>query len=476
MPDPTRPFLTVPLAFLTLLAAVGTTPPEPLPRGEIIPKVVCAADAEETYALYLPTSYDPAKPRPILYLLDARRRGAMAAERFREAAETYGWILASSNNSESDGPFTPNIRAMRAMWADTQGRVAIDPRRVYVSGFSGGARAACMLAQTGVKGQIAGVIACGAGFMDGMPPTRDLPFVFFGSVGDRDFNYREMRRLDATLASLGTTHRLAVFDGPHDWPPPAAGSRAIEWMELQAMKSGARPREESLSAQWLAIQSAGAAALEAAGKKGEALARYREIAKDFDRQADLATVRAAAARLETEGEAVKQLEAQARLEEQEDVKFAELSQKLLADLRADDPIPAQRVAQDLRLPALHRTAQSDPSEAQRLSAKRILAALSVQTAFYMPREFLQRRDSRRALLCLAVAVQVSPERAGAVWYNFACLQAQSGDKKGSLAALRNAIENGFRDVALIEKDPDLEGLRGEDGYRKIVEELKKGSS
>jgi hypothetical protein len=153
MPDPTRPFLTVPLAFLTLLAAVGTTPPEPLPRGEIIPKVVCAADAEETYALYLPTSYDPAKPRPILYLLDAKRRGAMAAERFREAAETYGWILASSNNSESDGPFTPNIRAMRAMWADTQGRVAIDPRRVYVSGFSGGARAACMLAQTGVKGR-----------------------------------------------------------------------------------------------------------------------------------------------------------------------------------------------------------------------------------------------------------------------------------------------------------------------------------
>ena len=459
-----------------MLAPAGAAASESFPRGEIIPKVVCAADAEETYALYLPTGYDPKKPGPILYLLDARRRGPMAAERFKDAAEAYGWILASSNNSESDGPFTPNIRAARAMWADTQERFAIDPRRVYLSGFSGTARAALALAETAAKGQIAGVIACGAGFAEGRPPAKDLPFAIFGAVGDRDFNYREMRKLDVALDGLGATHRLIVFDGPHDWAPPAGGARAIEWMELQAMRSGARPRDAALATQWLASQTAAAAAMETAGQKGEALARYREIAKDFDGQADLAGVRAAAARLEGEGEAARQLEAQARLEQEEDSKFADISQKLLADLRSDDPIPAYRIAQDLRLPALLRTAQSDPSAAARLSAKRILAALSVQTAFYMPREFLQRHDSRRAQLCIAVAVQVAPERAGPIWYNFACLQAQSGDKKGSLAALRSALENGFHDVALVEKDPDLESVRGEDGYRKVVEEMKKSSS
>ncbi len=128
------------------------------------------------------------------------------------------------------------------------------------------------------------------------------------------------------------------------------------------------------------------------------------------------------------------------------------------------------------MPGLLRTAQSDPSEAARLSARRILAALSVQTGFYMPREFLQHHDRRRAQLCIAIAMQVAPERTGAIWYNFACLQAQSGDKKGSLAALRSALENGFHDVALVEKDPDLESVRGEDGYRKVVEEMKKSSS
>ncbi len=463
----------VPFLLLALLAAPETPAPEALPKREIVPKVVCAADQEESYAAYLPADYDRTRPRPILYLLDARRRGSMAAERFREAAEKYGWILASSNNSESDGPFAPNIRAIRAMWEDTHHRFAVDPRRAYVTGFSGGARAACLLAQTATPNQIAGVIGCGAGFPDNFPPAKGISFPYFGTAGNRDFNYREMRRLDIELESLGAVHRLAVFDGPHDWPPPAVCTRAVEWMEAAAMRSGARPRDEALLSQWLANALAEAGALETAGKKGEALARYREISKDFDGLGDPTGSRAAVARLERDRDAEKELVRQARLEEQEDSRFAELSQKLMADLRSDDPVPPQRVSQDLRLPALHRTAASAASEAERLSAKRILAALSVQTSFYLPRQYLEHRDARRAGLCAAVAVEVAPERAGAVWYNFACLQAQAGDKKGALTTLRTAVDKGFRDVELIEKDPDLEAVRGEEGYRKIVDELKK---
>ncbi|MGE5279067.1 MAG: TPR end-of-group domain-containing protein [Acidobacteriota bacterium] len=462
--------------MLALLLLLTLGAPEALPRGQIVPNVVCAADAEESYAAYLPSGYDPAKPAPILYLLDARRRGAAAAERFREAAEKYGWILGSSNNSESDGPFAPNIRAMRAMWEDTHGRFSIDPRRVYATGFSGGARAACLLARTAAKDQIAGVIGCGAGFPDNSPPARNLPFVYFGTVGNRDFNYREMRRLDATLASLGATHRLAVFDGPHDWPPSALAARAVEWMELEAMKRGARPRDATLVSEWLERGLGEAAVLENAGGKGAALERYREIGADFDGMTDVSAVRAALDRLERDREARLELERQARLEQREDAQLDETLRKLQADLASEDPIPPQRVAQDLRLPALRRSAESASTEAERLSAKRILAALFVQTSFYLPRDYLRRRDVRRANLCESLAAEVAPERAALVLYNYACLQAQTGDKKGALATLRAAIEKGFRNLAVIEKDPDLEGLRGEDGYRRIVEELKAAPS
>ena len=134
-----------------------------------------------------------------------------------------------------------------------------------------------------------------------------------------------MRQLDEKLESLGVRHRLGIYDGPHDWPPSDLATRAAEWMELQAMKSGARPKDAALAAAWLAKASQEAAALEAAGKKGDALVRYREIAVDFDGLADVAEARAAADRLGKDRDAEAQIAKQRRLEEDEDKLFADVS-------------------------------------------------------------------------------------------------------------------------------------------------------
>jgi predicted esterase len=457
-----------------LLAAVAATPETPaaaIPKGQIIPKVVCASDAEQSYALYLPSNFSAERTWPILYLHDPRRHGADAVGLFRTAAEKYGWMLAGSNNTESDGPMAPNIKAMAAVWEDTHRSLPIDTRRVYATGFSGGARAACLLGQR-TEGKVAGVIGCGAGFAESLPPDKNLPFVFFGAVGNTDFNYREMRRLDVTLAALSATHRLAVFDGPHRWPPEELCGRAIEWMELQAMRRGTRPRDEALISEWVARDAGQAAALETAGKKGEALARYREIAVDYGGLADLASVRGNVERLEKDRDAVKEIDRQRSLEEREDRTQEEIFQKLLGALRSDDPVPPQRLVQDLRIPALWSAAESGATEAERLSAKRILAALSVQTSFYLPREYFAKHDVRRARLCNAVALEVRPAQAGIVLYNFACFQAQAGDRAGAMASLESAIEKGFRDSALLETDPDLVSLRNDAAFQKLVEKAK----
>ena len=70
-----------------------------------------------------------------------------------------------------------------------------------------------------------------------------MPFAVFGTAGTEDFNYIEMRLLDRKLTS---PHHLAVFNGGHTLPPDAVALEAIEWMELQAMKSGRRTRDEAL--------------------------------------------------------------------------------------------------------------------------------------------------------------------------------------------------------------------------------------
>jgi hypothetical protein len=120
--------------------------------------------------------------------------------------------------------------------------------------MSGGARVATQLALA--NGSIAGVIASSAGFADSQPRA-SLTFALFATAGTDDFNYLEMRLLDRKLK---TPHRLAIFEGGHTLPPDAVAMDAIEWMELQAMKTGRRARDEALIDRLLAKRRAAIAA------------------------------------------------------------------------------------------------------------------------------------------------------------------------------------------------------------------------
>jgi predicted esterase len=210
------------IALLLLLAAE-------LPTGQIIDKVVCAAGDPHSYALYLPAAYTPRRQWPILYCLDPGARGRIPVERFRAAAEAHGWIVAGSNTSRN-GPWQPSAAAFDAFWGDTQGRFSIDPRRVYLAGFSGGARIASAFALH--LPQVAGVIGCGAGFSGAVPKV--VKFAWFGAVGVDDFNYWDVRRAGEAAAAAGAPVRIEVFSGAHAWPPPEVCAAAVDWMETRS--------------------------------------------------------------------------------------------------------------------------------------------------------------------------------------------------------------------------------------------------
>jgi hypothetical protein len=50
-----------------------------------------------------------------------------------------------------------------------------------------------------------------------------------------------MRQLDSALT---TPHHLAIFEGGHTWLSSALAVQAVEWMEVQAMKTGLKPRDD----------------------------------------------------------------------------------------------------------------------------------------------------------------------------------------------------------------------------------------
>ena len=83
------------------VAQTGAAPSESLPKGQIVDKVVCAKSPEQSYALYLPSTYDAARKWPILYAFDPGARGRLPVAQFKDAAEKYGWIVVGSNNSRN---------------------------------------------------------------------------------------------------------------------------------------------------------------------------------------------------------------------------------------------------------------------------------------------------------------------------------------------------------------------------------------
>ena len=222
-----------------------------IPQGEIIEKVTCIANPEQSYALFLPPGYTPEKKWPILYAFDPLARGAVPVKLFQDAAKEFGFILVGSNNSRNGIDLNAIVEAL---WSDTHQRFAIDERRVYTTGFSGGARVASAIALS-YRGAVAGVIAASGGPRPNFNPLPTKQFAFFGTAGTEDFNFPEMQQLKRRMDEVGVTNRLVVFEGGHEWPPAEICGEAISWMEVQAMKSGTRAKDNELIDRLLAAKS-----------------------------------------------------------------------------------------------------------------------------------------------------------------------------------------------------------------------------
>jgi poly(3-hydroxybutyrate) depolymerase len=226
-------------AVLLAAPARVAQPDADLPRGVIVDDVVSGDDAAQSYALYLPSDYTPDRAWSLLLAFHAGARGRAMVEKYRAAAERYGYVVAGSNTSRN-GPADVSAAAVRAMSRDAGRRFTIDAARVYLTGMSGGARVALGVALG--PNDIAGVIASSAGFPDARP-RKSVRFPIVATTGTDDFNYLEMRTLDRQLTS---PHRLVVFDGGHTLPPDDVALEAIEWLELHAMQTGRRAPDPAL--------------------------------------------------------------------------------------------------------------------------------------------------------------------------------------------------------------------------------------
>lgn len=347
-----------------------------LPTGEVIQRVTSPSDSVEHYAIYLPKRYPAGRTWPVLVLFDPRGRALVPLERVRASAERLGYLVISSYNTASDGPAAPNERAFQALLRDLLPRLAIDRRRLYFAGMSGTARQAWEFAYR-LPGSAAGVI----GFSAGLPVSLDslvaiygeLPrFAFFGGAGRLDFNYQELRALDATLDQAGVAHRVAFYGGPHGWPPAGVFDAALAWMEWDAVRHGWSSADSTL------LAGAYAAALDAA--------HARDTRTPF-----ASDVRAEMDRLSREETAYRR-------------RVFETAAGIRRTAHVDDPAPW---LERLQVAKLQRVADGKDTLAAE-AAYRELALAFTEFSFYEVRTLESAGDHARALLVLQVADGIRP--------------------------------------------------------------------
>jgi dienelactone hydrolase len=458
--------LLLPHSLMSQAAPAASVSAQPLETGKILPHIACAANPEQSYALYIPSNYASDRRWPIVFSSDPMGRGTVPLELERAAAERYGYILATSNNSRN-GAWKLLFEATSAMLADVQRRLSVETRRVYFAGFSGGARASSQLAL--LCKCSAGVLLSGAGFTGGMSPPADAGFPVFSVVGTLDFNYNEVIPLQDALAKAGYPHWLRTFEGVHEWPPSEVMAEALAWFRVQAMKGQLEPLDQNfIDAQFSKAQTR-AGAFEQSGDLLSAWREYLQIAATFESLTDVRSLRTKAEALGKDDavrEAVKRERNQ--FDEQSQL-TASITSHMAASLKRADNRP--ELDRDLQEQLLHLRLMAEQEKRPEKAAvyKRALWGIFV-AAMEAGNESLDEKKFSTASLIYDFATQTKPDSEWA-WEELAVARARAGMSKEAIATLRRALGL-TADKAAFEKwmqtEPAFDSLRPLPGFQDLA--------
>ena len=426
------------LLLIAYASLYANKTPDPFQPGKII-TVTCRADAAQSYALYIPLKGNK-EALPVIYCFDPHGDGALPLKKYRALAETYGFLLAGSNNSKNgnDWPTTENI--WRNLSEDTRGRLKINGSRVYTCGFSGGAKVASYIALQ--PPGIAGVIAGGAGLPDGTT-AGNFNFSFTAIGGEGDMNLTDLVAIDAGLDRTRTRHRIIIFDGKHEWAPESTMNIAFMGLQLDAIRGGLVPKDNAFIDRSVAKSKA---RVDMHTKTGALLKAGQECRLALSLFDGLTTetgwFQQKAAALDSNPQYQQQRQAQQALLEKE-----QISKSLLMQHFEDSDNSYWTTAiSKLKTNAAAKTAEGAMNQ-------RLLAYLSL--AFYSLSNHLINSNENDAARHFVELYKMADPANSEAWYFSAILHARAHDTQATESDLLKAVENGFRDKPRLLKQPEF---------------------
>ena len=412
--------------------------------GQIVDRVVCAADVSQSYALYIPVRGDK-QPLPIVYFFDSHGVGSLPLQKYKTLADTYGFILVGSNNSRNGNDWPTTETIWDRLYSDTHKRLKINEQRIYTVGFSGGAKVASYIAIQ--HSQVKGVIANGAGLPDGVS-AGDFPFSFTAIAGEGDMNMTDLAGLDAELDRTRTRHRILYFSGIHEWAPAATMRTAFAGLDLDAMAMGLLPRNASEIAAF-ATGSKQRVNGEVQSKDRIAARQECSVAISYlgGLSGETGWFQREAAGLDRDPEYVKQRDARAKLLTLEENTKAEYMQHF----QQGDMHYWTSTINDLKAKVAAKTAASGMYQ-------RLLAYLSL--AFYsISNQFINGNQNDAARHFVELYKMADPTNSEA-WYFSAILDAREGNAHAATGDLLSAVSHGFNDRNRLRQQPEFRRLAG----------------
>lgn len=426
--------------------------------GNIYKNILCTNNNSVSYAVYLPTSYDTTKKFPVLYFFDAHADGLLPVEKYKTLADKFGFIFIGNNTSKNGNSPEVNAGYGDNMFRDADNRFAIDANRIYVSGFSGGAKVAGFIAMQ--HPEIRGVIACGAP----IPLTAPIvgqPFFYIAIAGNEDFNYTDMKKQNNDMDAMQLRHQLLTFDGKHEWPPVDVLQEAISGIELDAMRKQAITMRQELVNEFVEKSNLKISMLEKSGLTYDLYHHYHKMINFLE---GLYNVQAYTKKADDISK-TPSYALQAKSKTDAETKEAVIKQQYVQLLQEKDENWWSN-----EINAINKRIKGGTNKEETLAQKRILNYLSL-AAYMYANSAINQNNTDAAIHFLNLYKIIDPPNSEPS-YLLAEMYATKGDNTTALSFLKDAVRLGFIDTSRMEHDQKLDRLKDIPEFHFILSNIK----
>lgn len=197
---------------------------------------VLEPDEKLEWQFYVPHSYDASRPAGVLVFISHKGNWGGSRKSYNDLLEEKNLIWAGVLGA---GDVTPlNVRMMKSLMTPTvlSRDYALDPNRIYVGGFSGGAHVATLLS-TGKPGLFKGGMFVGGAIFwgDKIPPEVDVirqnRYVFI--AGSNDVALKTVRRTAGSYKGAGVVNTKLIImpNEKQEMPGPLYLREAVEHLD-----------------------------------------------------------------------------------------------------------------------------------------------------------------------------------------------------------------------------------------------------